>query len=103
MNKVTAKDVEHIAGLARIRLNDKEKEKMAKELGAILGYIDKLKEVNTDDVEPIAHITGMENVLRADEAMKKPLEQQAAEAVKLVGMAPESKDNFIKVPAVFSE
>ena len=117
MSVITKKDVEHIAGLARIRLGEKEKEKMAKELGAILGYIDKLKEVDTEGIEPIAHITGMENVLRKDlpsttfgtpkvvlgEPNKKPLEDQAADAVKLVEMAPDKKDNFVKVKAVFGE
>ena len=54
-------------------------------------------------MESIAHITGLENVLRKDEVNKKPLEQQAAEAVRLVEMAPEKKDNFVKVPAIFGE
>lgn len=97
------KDVEHIAGLARIKFSEKEKEKMASDLGAILGYIDKLKEVNTDNVEAIGNITGMENVLRKDEPNKKPLEDQAVDAVKLVEMAPDKKGNFVKVPAVFQE
>lgn len=103
MSAITKKEVEHIARLARIKLGEKEKEKMASELGAILGYIDKLKEVNTEGVEPISNITGMENVLRKDEPMKKPLAEQAADAMKLVKMTPESKDNFVKVPAVFGE
>jgi len=103
MSQITTKDVEHIAGLARIKLSEKEKEKMAEELGAILGYIDKLQEVNTDGVEPIAHITGLENVLRKDEINEKPLAGQAVDAVKLVEMAPDSKDNFVKVKAVFGE
>ena len=124
MSEITKKDVERIAGLARIKFSDKEKENMAEELGAILGYVDKLKEVDTEGVEPIAHITGLENVLRKDlprddvksrgdhvalrevlrgEPKKKPLENQAADAAKLVEMAPEKKDNYIKVPAVFSE
>lgn len=121
MNRVSIKDVEHIAGLARIKLNEKEKEKMASELGVILGYIDKLKEVNTDGVEPIARpvksveggaaerqfngasITGLENVMRVDKENKKPLEDQAADAAKLTEMAPDKKNNFVKVPAVFGE
>ena len=101
MSNISKKEVEHIAGLARIRFSDKEKEKLAQELGGILGYIDKLKEVNTDGVEPIAHITGLENVLRKDEVMKKPPEEQAVEAKKLVEMAPDIKDNYVKVKAVF--
>ena len=100
---IAKKDINHVSSLARIKLTGNEKEKMTRELGAILGYIDKLKEVNTDGVEPIAHITGMENVLRKDEIMKKPLAEQAVDAIKLVEVAPDSKDNFVKVPAVFGE
>ena len=101
--EISKKEVEHIAGLARIKFSDKEKEKMASELGAILGYIDKLKEVNTDGVEPVSNITGMENVLRKDEPNKKPRRNVGADAVKLVEMAPNKKDNFVKIPAVFGE
>lgn len=114
MSEISKKEIEHVAGLARIRLSENEKEKMVRELGAILGYIDKLKEVHTDGVELIAHITGLENVLRKDlpsttfylskvvlGELKKPLAEQAVEAVKLIEMAPDSKDNFVKVPAVF--
>lgn len=120
MNQIGIKDVEHIAGLARIKLGEREKEKYAKELGSILGYIDKLKEVNTEGVEPKVHpvksseggaakrqfdgasITGLENVMRVDKENKKPLEDQAADAAKLVEMAPDSKDNFVKVYPVIS-
>ena len=101
MNNITEKEVEHIAELARIKLTGKEKDKITKELGAILGYIDKLKEVNTEGVEPIAHITGLTDVFRNDEPTKKPLENQAAEVAKLVEMAPDRKDNFVKVKEVF--
>lgn len=114
---ISEKDIKHVAGLARIRLSQKEETKMAHELGAILGYIDKLKEVNTDGAEPVAHITGLENVTRKDEASssttsdfskvvldkEKPLEEQAADAIRLVQMAPEKKDNYVKVRAVFGE
>lgn len=118
---ITKREIEHVAALARIKLSEQEKEKMAHELGAILGYIDKLKEVDTEGVdpersregtqrasasygiEPVAHITGLENITRKDMDMKKPLEEQAADATRLVQMAPDSKDNFVKVPAVFGD
>ena len=102
MAEISKKEVEHIAGLARIRLDDREKEKMATELGAILSYIDKLKEVNTEGIEPVAHITGLENVFRNDEPSKKPSRDGGtADAARLVDMAPDKKDNFVKVRAVF--
>lgn len=100
---ITKTDVEYIAALARIKLDNHEKEKYARELGAILGYIDKLKEVDTESVKPVAHVTGLENVARKDIGMKKPLEDQAAKAARLVEMAPERKDNYVKVPPVFGE
>ena len=103
MTKISKKDVEQIASLARLGLNDKEKEKMADELGSILGYIDKLNEVNTDGVEPVAHATGLENITRQDVAIEKPLGERAVESRKLVDMSPESENGFVKVPAVFEE
>lgn len=103
MSKLSKKEIERVASLARIKFSEKEKEKMADGLSAVLSYIDKLKEVDTEGIEPISNMTGMENVLRKDEAIKKPLEDQAADAVKLVEMAPDSKDNFVKVKAIFGE
>lgn len=102
MSKITQKEVERIAALARIKLNDKEKIKFTHELDAILGYINKLNEVNTDDVEPIAHITGLENITRSDEPSTKPPAEQAIEAERLIQMAPDKKDNYVKVRAVFN-
>ena len=101
--KLSKKDVERIAGLARIGLNEREKEKMAEELGSVLGYIDRLDQVNTNGTEPIAHITGLENVLRNDGISKKLLTKQAAEVEKLIKMGPDKKDNYVKVKAVFGE
>lgn len=92
------KEVEHIAGLARIKLTENEKDKMTKELGAILGYIDKLKEVNTDGVEPIAHITGLTDVFRKDEPAGERIEPE-----KLLKGTPARQDNYVKVKEVFEE
>lgn len=100
MDKITKKDVEYIASLARIELGEKEKGKIAEELGAVLNYVGKLKEVNTDGAEPITQTAGLENILRKDEANARPPKVQTAAAVKLVEMAPDSKNNFVKVPAI---
>lgn len=66
MSSLTKAQVEHIAKLARLTLTPAEAEKMAKELSSILSYVEKLKEVPTDDVLPTAQVTGLETVLRAD-------------------------------------
>ncbi len=58
--------VRHIGKLARLRLTDEEVEKFAPELTSILQYIDKLSEVNTENVAPTSQLTGLENVFRSD-------------------------------------
>lgn len=100
MTNITEKEVEHIAELARIKLSDKDKSKLTKELGAILGYIDKLKEVNTDNVESVAHITGLENVFRKD---GEPQRLGAEQLEQLVNQAPETKGGYVKVKSVFGD
>lgn len=97
--KLTQNEVEHIAGLARIKLTEEEKEKMAKDLGQILDYINKLKEINTDNVEPTAQVTGSENSFRLDEPKPADVEQRK----RIIEQFPHKKDDFLKVKAVFSE
>ena len=95
---ITKKDIEYIAALARIKLTAAEETKMAEELGAILGYVEKLREVDTTGVEAMAQVTGLENILRPDENPIEPGNQTE----KLVGQFPHQKDNFLKVKEVFS-
>jgi aspartyl-tRNA(Asn)/glutamyl-tRNA(Gln) amidotransferase subunit C len=100
MGNITEKEVEHIAGLARIKLTAKEKDKMTKELGAILGYIDKLEEVDTEGVEPIAHITGLADVFRKDD---NPREPDPENIKRLMEQAPDEKGGYVKVKNVFED
>lgn len=97
---LTKADVQKIAALARIRLTEKEEDKMAEELGAILGYVEKLKEVDTAGVEPMSQVTGLENVLRTDLPAEATAEEGGAD--KLTSQFPEKKDNYLKVKKVFS-
>ena len=96
---ITQKDVEHIAALARIRLTAAEKEKMTEDLGAILGYVNKLNEVNTDNIEPLAQVTGLENVFRKNSSAF--VEASADEVKKLTSQFPSRKENYLKVKQVF--
>jgi aspartyl-tRNA(Asn)/glutamyl-tRNA(Gln) amidotransferase subunit C len=73
MTQLTADQVRHIAKLARLTLSDDEVAKFATELTSILGYIDTLKEVSTEGVEPTAQVTGQTNVLRKDEIYTQPI------------------------------
>jgi aspartyl-tRNA(Asn)/glutamyl-tRNA(Gln) amidotransferase subunit C len=69
-------DIEHLAKLARLKLTDAEKEKFSNQIGTIIEYIEKLSEVNTNNVEPTSHILGLNNIFRKD-ATTKPLTDQA--------------------------
>ncbi len=92
--KVSLKEVEDIAILARIALSEAEKEEFAKDLNNILDYVDKMNELDTSKVEPTAHILDIHNVDRKDEVKESmPVEE-------IMNLAPKSDDNFIVVPKV---
>lgn len=95
---ITRKDVEHIASLARIDLTDAEKSMFETELSAILAFVEKLNELNTDEVEPVNGGTLLENVMRTDEQEDAYMEKKSAQ---LIGAAPETERNLIKVKSVF--
>lgn len=60
-------DIKYVAHLARIQLSADEEAKLGAQLGNILGYIAKLKEVDVSNVEPTAHAFPLVNVMRPDE------------------------------------
>ena len=64
---MAAIDIKYVAHLARISLTPDEEKKIGAQLGHILGYIEKLSEVDVTNVEPTAHAVPMVNVTRADE------------------------------------
>jgi len=88
-------EIEHIAKLARIELSGAELEKFRADLNKVLGYIEVLKTVDTDGVEPLAQVTGLQNVFRKDEAVESPLTKE------IIDNAPEKVGRFIKVKKVF--
>lgn len=96
---ISEKEVERIAGLARLELSRSEKNKLAKELDSIFEYIKKLNEVDTANIEPTAQVTGLEDVFRKDEASKL----DADEVKRLVNALPSQKDGYLKVKAVFED
>jgi aspartyl-tRNA(Asn)/glutamyl-tRNA(Gln) amidotransferase subunit C len=60
-------DIKYVAHLARLHLTPDEEKKLAAQLGNILGYIEKLRELDVSGVEPTAHAVPMVNITRADE------------------------------------
>ncbi|MCW8796351.1 MAG: Asp-tRNA(Asn)/Glu-tRNA(Gln) amidotransferase subunit GatC [Chlorobium sp.] len=88
------KDVAYIAELARLSFTDTEKEKMTSELNAILQYVEKLDEVDTDGVEPLSSIHDEVNVLRDD------IRQESIPNETALLNAPDKLDRFFRVPKV---
>lgn len=94
---LTAKEVEYIAGLARIGMTATEKKKFQNQISSILDYVKKLDEVNTLGVEPTAQVSGVINALRVDEV--KPQTRETME--NLVKAAPMREEGLVKTKAVF--
>jgi len=90
-------EVKKIANLARVEITDDEAAKYSTELSDILGFVEKLNEADTEDIEPIAHITGAKNVTRGD----KVVEYSDETKDNIIKNFPEKKDQFDKVKAVF--
>lgn len=91
---ITKKDVEYVAGLARLEFSEEEKENFTKTLNDILEYAQKLNEINTDNVEPTAHILSVKNVFRKDEA------RPSMDREKILENAPDSDRGCFRVPRV---
>jgi aspartyl-tRNA(Asn)/glutamyl-tRNA(Gln) amidotransferase subunit C len=91
---LTKEEVKKIAMLSRIELRDGEVEKFQKDLSAILDYVDELKKVDTEGLEIVASVTGLENVSREDVPVV------AENRDDIMGQAPEIKDGYYKVKAI---
>jgi aspartyl-tRNA(Asn)/glutamyl-tRNA(Gln) amidotransferase subunit C len=90
---IDREQVLHVARLARLRLSDEEVERMSGELSSILDHIEKIEELDLDDVEPTSHVVEIENVLRADQPRPSwPRERVLAEA-------PDAADGGFRVPS----
>ena len=91
---ITVKDVEHVAKLARLELTEEEKEKFTSQLGDVLKYVEQMNEVDTSDVEPMAHSIDFVNVMREDEVKYEQTKEE------LMKNAPDAEDGFFKVPKI---
>ncbi|MCK5914044.1 MAG: Asp-tRNA(Asn)/Glu-tRNA(Gln) amidotransferase subunit GatC [Desulfuromusa sp.] len=92
--KISPKDVEHVARLARLTVAPEELETLTEQMDAILGYVDKLNELDTAGIEPMAHAVPMSNAFREDE-MKPAIGIERA-----LQNAPASGEGCFTVPKV---
>ena len=94
---LSREDVEKVSLLARLRLSDDELDQMTDQLGQIVGYVEQLGELDTDDIEPMAHAMEVCNVLAEDAV------QPSCERDQMLAGAPKRDEECYRVPAVLGE
>lgn len=92
--RIDQEQVRKVAKLARLELDEGEVEEFSGQLSAILEYFEKMDELDTDDVEPLAHCLPISNVLRED-VDRESLGTEAA-----LANAPQRDGEFFKVPKI---
>lgn len=95
--KIDEKQVRQVAKLSRLKLSDEQIHEFTIQLGAILGYIEKLNELDTKNVEPLAHCLPVHNVFR-DDVVRPSLGTSTA-----VTNAPQTDGQFFLVPKILDE
>ncbi len=94
MAKITLEDVEYVASLAQLSLDDEAKQRLLREMGDLLAYVDKLNELDTDGIEPMMHVLDISNVYRED-VVTGSLDRDAA-----LRNAPKTDGEYFLVPRI---
>lgn len=95
--KITKEEVEHVALLARLRLTEVEKGLYSNQLDNILSYVEKLKGLNTNGVEPTTHVVPITNPYRNDKVTPSISRELALQN------APQKEKGCFKVPRIIEE
>jgi aspartyl-tRNA(Asn)/glutamyl-tRNA(Gln) amidotransferase subunit C len=91
---IRPEDVRQVAALARLELSPEEEQSLMTDLQAILGYVEKLRELDTEGVPPTAHVLDVGAVLREDEVRNEP------DVEALLANAPDRWQGFFRVPKI---
>ena len=95
--KIDSEQVRKTAKLARLELTDVEVEQFSGQLSAIMEYVEKMNELDTDNVEPLAHCLEMSNCFREDIIV------ESLGSDKALANAPQRDGDFFKVPKILDE
>ena len=95
--KIDEAQVRKVAKLSRLEPTEAQVEEFAGQLSAILEYVEKMNELNTESVQPLAHCLPISNVLRDDIA------KESLGAEKALANAPQRDGNFFKVPKILDD
>jgi aspartyl-tRNA(Asn)/glutamyl-tRNA(Gln) amidotransferase subunit C len=91
---IDSKTVKDVAHLARLEFSEENGAQMINDMNRMLGFVEKLSELNTDNIAPLIYMTDEVNRLREDE-VKPPLSQK-----EVLGNAPKHDSDYFKVPKV---
>jgi len=95
--KIDQAQVKKVAKLSRLQLTEAEIVELTHQLSAILDYVEKLNELDTTNVEPLAHCLPIKNVFRADEV------KESLGTEKTLANAPQRDGSFFKVPKILDD
>ena len=91
---ITKNDVEYVAKLAQLNLTEKEKDMFTKQLEEIINFINTLKELKTDDIEPTSSVVPLKNVYREDKVEKSFKQDESLKN------APDKEQGHFKIPRI---
>ncbi len=94
--RLTLEDVEHVAALARLGLDESEKERLREQLSSILGHIGTLEELDTSAIPPTAQVVDLTNVWRDDETRSSLLRDA------VLANAPRRAEGYFVVHAILA-
>lgn len=95
--KIDISEIERLAELSRLRLNNEEKNAAREDMERIIGFIDKLQQVDTTGIEPLVHVNNHVNVLRDD------VESQSVNKEDALKNSPSHDSDFFKIPKVLKK
>ncbi len=94
-NIISDETIEYVGILAKLELNDAQKENAKKDMAGMLDYIDKLGELDTDGIEPMSHVFDVKNVWRED------VVTNGDDRENIISNAPGEKNGMFEVPKTF--
>ncbi|MCX7970882.1 MAG: Asp-tRNA(Asn)/Glu-tRNA(Gln) amidotransferase subunit GatC [Negativicutes bacterium] len=93
---IDEKTVRDVARLSRLEVDDRQVEVLARQMGDIIGYMDMLSRIDTENVEPMAHVVPISNVWRPDSLRPSMPNQEA------IRLAPDAEGEYFRTPKVVS-
>ncbi|MEI6020249.1 MAG: Asp-tRNA(Asn)/Glu-tRNA(Gln) amidotransferase subunit GatC [Bacteroidota bacterium] len=94
---IDIKTVDEIAHLARLEFDEQSKPEILKDMNRMLGFIEKLNELDTSSVEPLIYMTNEHSIMREDEALESINQKQALQN------APKKDSDYFKAPKVIDQ